>query len=168
MHASGTNAARMSPTPVNSKSRWYSPLGKTGQLLVGVLVCAYAGLVMADKLPPTERKNTSPTMAKFYKVDGSGESKADKVTVPTLSKPEPVVSDEPPVKQVRPERSAREKRSGKKPSDSGKVDIVIRKKQPRYDAQEAWRCERVGLYYTKDGRCVAPAANAKRVNPGRR
>ena len=27
---------------------------------------------MADKLPPTERKNTSPTMAKFYKVDGSG------------------------------------------------------------------------------------------------
>jgi hypothetical protein len=127
-----------------------------------VVLMTFAGVALADKLPPTERKNTSPTMAKFYKVDGSGESKADNVTVPTLSKPEPEVSDAPPVNKPRPAKAG-----SRKKSESRKVEIVVTKK-PRYDAREEWRCERAGLYYTSDGRCVAPAANAKRIKPGPR
>jgi glucan-binding YG repeat protein len=133
------------------------------QALFAAGVCAFVAITFsgvlsaADKLPKSERKQSAPTMAKFYKLDGRGRSTSDSVTVPTLSNPK---TEKPaPVKQP-----ASESKQKAKPKDSSKkVNITINRDKNKYNRQDEWQCERSGFYYTKDGRCVVPAP-AKRVS----
>jgi hypothetical protein len=130
-----------------------------GVFALGAYICVATflsgPLSAADKIPKSERKNSSPTMAKFYKVDGAGRSMPDKVTVPTLSNPE---AEKPTVG-----KQAKQKPKPAKKPKSKSVKITVNRKQKQRDTQAEWQCERAGFYYTNDGRCVAPAP-ARRIS----
>lgn len=105
---------------------------------------------LADEgLPEVKRSQQAPTMARFYSLDASGESQREAVSAQVLGAAN--VTEPKPAAQ----RSAARVKSGK--SRNRKITILVGRSSPVRDTQAEWQCERAGFYYTRDGRCVAPA-----------
>ena len=118
----------------------------TGLAACALLLLGPGNFAVADSL--------TPGMARFYIVDDTGRSQPSDPSVETIGTPEPgqsrvVVGARQPTASPRRERRI----------------VVRRKPMSEPDAFEEFRCERVGLYYTSDGRCVVPAYG-RRATPG--
>ena len=90
-------------------------------------------------------------MARFYSVAADGSLSEEKPDSEGIGTPEPgehrlVVGAGVSGSEQKPAGNA---------GSTDKVEIVVRKKKAR--KADRWQCERNGLYYTEDGRCVKPS-----------
>lgn len=109
---------------------------------------------------PPPRPASATAVGRFYVVQANGELRAeDPVHSGVAIGADPRLSGErDPTQKVRV--------SGTPPAAPARDALTVRHQPPpEHDASEAFRCERIGLYYTQDGRCVMPAA-AKVRAPG--
>ena len=124
--------------------------------IAGLLATGLAGapaLRADDGLPPVERGLQAPTMARFYSLDASGESRREELRAPVLAA-ESKSGVHRPVRS-RPDSVTKARRGTRR------IKVIVGGPEqagtPAPDTLAAWRCERAVFYYTRDGRCVAPA-----------
>ena len=106
--------------------------------------------VFADPAADEYRTLLAPTLAVFYTVDSEGRSTRESPVVAVITSP---ASDSP--RNVARPRSGiqRNMRRDRKRAKT----VPVRVRRSGYDRFEAYRCERHGFYYTRNGRCVRPA-----------
>lgn len=122
------------------------------RLPAGAFVLVLAALSSAaDADEPSYRTELAVTKAAFYIVDESGRSRRETApTVAVIGDPDSLAFDSPYRVRARTQPAPR--------SDRGRTDKIAAAGHERVDDPfEEHRCERLGFYYTKDGRCVAPA-----------
>ena len=110
--------------------------------------------VYADQTEIGHKTVLAPTMAVFYVIDSEGQSVLEAPSVPAIlslnaNSSRSVVESRRSFKQ-----KARRKRG------QSRV-ILIRLTRKSHDADEAFRCEQHGFYFTNDGRCVMPILREK-------
>lgn len=129
------------------------------RILIAVAALATALPCAAQAPPPQPAEAT--TAGRFYVVQANGALRAeDPVRSGFAIGADPRLSGErDPTQKVRV--------SGKPPAAPPRSAVAVRRQPPpERDASEAFRCERIGLYYTQDGRCVMPAtADFQRPGP---
>jgi hypothetical protein len=147
--------------PVYGRKQTFAILRKTimnsirkflGWLLLGL--CSTH--VYADQTEIDHKTVLAPTMAVFYVIDSEGRSVLEAPSVPTI-----LSSDANSSRSVVEKPRSFKQKARRKP-DRSKV-ILIRITGKRRDADEAFRCEQHGFYYTNDGRCIMPTIRAKQV-----
>ena len=112
--------------------------------------------VYADQTEIVHKTVLAPTMAVFYVIDSEGRLIAEDPSVPTI-----LSSDASSTRSVVEKPRSFKQKARRKP-DRSKV-ILIRITGKSRDADEAFRCEQHGFYYTNDGRCIVPTMRAKQV-----
>ena len=125
-------------------------------VLIFALVSAAGTLHAGERASLEERGSLSPTMAKFYSVDATGEARDAGMSVDAIG----TRLGKPPRKNW--SRKAKSKRVKKSTGTPDYQITVTRKPANKRDARAEWQCERNGFYYTSDGRCVAPARSGVR------
>ena len=131
--------------------------------LILVLLGFHYPVAQAEIVDITELQqldNSSAAMAGFYTVTPDGET--------TLEDPVESGFAISAGSDFDPERSQEEKpvpesseQQNEKASNSKKkkrtIRIRVKRKPPERDLASQFQCERHGLYYTNDGRCIVPA-----------
>ena len=111
--------------------------------------------VFADQTEIGHKTVLTPMMAVFYVIDSEGRSVLEAPSVPTILSSNANSSRSVVGSRRSIERKARRKR--------GRSTVIfIRHTRKSHDADEAFRCEQHGFYYTNDGRCVLPILRGKR------
>jgi hypothetical protein len=122
------------------------------QLVLGALMLGlYLPHGYGDEAEESDYKTElQPKLAAFYTIDSGGRSVRDNPTVAAISSPNAGATRPLARRIIAPEQRS--------PPDVVSISI-------RHHA--ATRCERHGLFYTRDGRCVQPEPNRLRLaHPG--
>ena len=132
--------------------------------LVLVLLCihcpgAWAEIVDINELQQPD-KSSGSAMAGFYTVTPDGETILEDpvesgfaITAGSDFDPERSQEEEP--ESEAPEQQTEKASSIKKKKRT--IRIRVKRKPPQRDLASQYQCERHGLYYTNDGRCIVPA-----------
>ena len=125
--------------------------------------CAMTQAEIFDITELQQPDNTSPAMTGFYTVTPDGETTPEDpvksgfaITAGSDFDPERAAEDAPGTDASG--QSSEEASSSKKPPRKSRtVRIRVRRKPPEQNLADQFQCERHGLYYTNDGRCILPA-----------
>ena len=112
-----------------------------------LLLCFYLPYAHADDAENEHRTELRPRMAAFYTIDDQGRSVPEYPTVAAISSPN-AGATHPSVRHVVKARKTT-------PSSVTSIRII----RGRRDERKAAQCERHGLFFTRDGRCVRPLRN---------
>jgi hypothetical protein len=112
-----------------------------------LLLCLYLPDTHADDAGNEHRTELRPQMAAFYTIDSQGRSVPENPVVAAISSPN--------AGATRP--SARRVVKARETTPSSIISIRIMRGQR--DERKAAQCERHGLFFTRDGRCVRPLRN---------
>jgi hypothetical protein len=122
----------------------------------GLVFAACFVVAGADAVGNDPVRALSPALAAFYTVDTEGQSVRETPAVEAIAtrRPEPSLT----IVGSAPGTSPGARRDGEPPSK--RVQLQVR--QVRRSALDAYRCERYGFYYARDGRCVLAGGRAVR------
>ena len=109
-----------------------------------LLLCLYLPYAHADDAGNGHRTELRPQMAAFYTIDDQGRSVPEYPAVAAISSPN-AGATRPSVRHVVKARETT-------PSSVISIRIV----RGQHDERKAAQCERHGLFFTRDGRCVRP------------
>jgi len=128
-----------------------------------VLLGIYCTVAQAEVYDITELQqpdNSSPAMTGFYTVTPDGETTLEDpvesgfaISAGSDFDPKRSTEEKP---QPEPSEQETEKTSSSK-AKKRTVRIRIKRRPPERDLASQFQCERHGLYYTNDGRCIVPA-----------
>jgi hypothetical protein len=115
-----------------------------------LILSLFSAYVFADTLESTYKTQRSPTMAAFYSVADTGRSVREAVDTAIIA--------DPNARPFRVRVTGRPRQKDQVEIKEAQVDVVAGSvKSNRRDSFAAFRCERHGFYYTRNGDCVQPS-----------
>ena len=134
------------------------------------LVIAFLGLqgpaIQAEIYDITDLQQpdtSSPAMTGFYNVTPDGETTIEDPLASGFATSASSDFDTERSQEEKPESNTSEQQTGQSPHSNKEnrqkrtIRIRVRRKPPQQNLADQFQCERHGLYYTNDGRCIVPA-----------
>ncbi len=131
-----------------------------------MLPCLLIGLVDPASAAETKSAAGTATASKFYVVRPDGTSRQqDPVREGVALGADKRLSGKSQKDQEKKSQPATKRPPEKPPARQSTIRVKSSQDRPPRDESAALRCEQLGFYYTKDGRCIVPAPRRPATPP---